>query len=100
MVQILDREFDVDKLNKSHPSFDREAFNDYRKFLISIPEVEVINMPIEHAYARIKFIGQEEQQDYLRKAGYIPVKDRPHSQTQPTPRNGGPTKIYKNWTND
>lgn len=101
LIKILAREFDTEKINPTHPSFDKCAYEDYKAFLLSIPETDVVKMPIEYAYARIKLIGQKEQAEYLRSVGYIPDRERLREQSPITSnRISKPTKIFKHWNHD
>lgn len=92
-------EFDEKAIQPKHEKFDHEVFNAYRDYLLSIPDTELMTLPTKYQYDRIRFIGQREQADYLKKSGYVPLNQREHSE-QPRAGNGKPTKMYKNWMND
>lgn len=99
IVNILGREFDEEKVTPRNKAFDKNEFESYRDFLLAVPETEVIKMPIKHAYARVRFIGQNEQKKLLLEAGFIPYTQRPTQEPQRA-GNNRPSRVYKNWTND
>jgi len=93
------KHFDDNKIKEGHKEFDQKVFNEWRDYLLSIPETETMILPIQYIYARSRFIGQRDQTAYLEKAGYVPESQRaPHE--QPRTGNGKPTRMYKNWHGD
>ncbi len=98
-INILGREFDEEKITPKHKMFDAEHYKDYRQFLLNTPETELTKMPIKHAYERMRFIGQEEQSDYLKSVGYVPPNQRPQKEA-PKSSTGKPVRVYKIWNND
>lgn len=95
------REFDYSKLKPGGRDFDKLLFSEYRAYLIGIPETMVLSLSVQDAYARMKFLSMVEQEEHLKKSGYVPNSQREEVQAPKTSdRNGRPTKIYKSWTND
>lgn len=94
----MNREFDEEKIHQSSKNFDKNHANDYESFLLSIPEIQVINIPICHAYKRVKLMNMRDQAAYLQKIGYVPLSHR----VNPEPRKESTTgyKAYKSWGGD
>ena len=97
------REFDENAIKPKHKDFNQMIFNDYIDYLVSIPDSDIMILPPQYMFDRMRFIGMKEQPENLRKQGYVPPKER---DTFASPKgsdrsgNGKPTRIYKNWTND
>ncbi len=79
------KEFDKNKVNPVHRDFDKAVYEEFRKYLLSIPEEKTLILPTEYIYLRNRFIGQLEQPELLRKAGYNPT---------PQGSNEVPLKVY------
>lgn len=96
------KEFEPNAISPKHKDFDQAIYNEYREYLLSIPDTETMRLPTQYIYERMRFIGQKEQAETLKKAGYVPPKERPQDESpiSSNKRNGGPTKVYKSWTND
>jgi len=95
------KQFDENKIKEGHKEFDKAVFNEWREYLLSIPETETMILPVQYIYARSRFIGQRDQKAYLEKAGYVPENQRIHKSEEPQrSASNRPTKIYKNWAHD
>lgn len=93
------KHFDDNKIKEGHKEFDQKVYDEWRAYLLSIPEKDTMILPVQYIYARSRFIGQRDQKAYLEKAGYVPESQRaPHE--QPRTGNGKPTRMYKNWHGD
>lgn len=93
------KHFDETKIKKGHKDFDQAVFDEYKAYLMGIPETETMILPPVYLLERNKFLNARDQKAWLLKQGYIPESQRaPQEQTRSS--NGKPTKIYKNWTND
>lgn len=92
------KEFDEKKIKVGGRDFDPVVHNEWRNYLLSIPETEVMILPPIYAYERMRFIAAKEQPELLRKAGYNPT---PQGQNNESSRcHSGPAKVYKNWMTD
>ncbi|HHT9109560.1 MAG TPA: hypothetical protein ACFYDZ_00205 [Candidatus Brocadiaceae bacterium] len=89
------REFDEKEINPNNRYFKPEVYAQYRAYLLSIPEEDVLILPAVYAYDRSRFISAKEQPEMLRKAGYIPTPQGNNFDS--TRASGGPKKDYKNW---
>lgn len=95
------KEFDENKIKKGGRDFDQAVFDEYKAYLMSIPETETMILPPAYLMERNKFLNMRDQAEYLRKAGYVPPNARPNDESPKTSnRNSGPTKVYKNWAHD
>lgn len=95
------KEFDENKIKKGSRDFDQKVFDEYKAYLMSIPETETMVLPPAYLMERNKFLNMRDQAEYLRKAGYVPPNARPHDESpKSSNRNSGPTKVYKNWAHD
>jgi len=95
------KEFDANKIKRGHKEFDQKVFDEYREYLMAIPETETMILPPVYLMERNKFLNMRDQAEYLRKAGYVPPNARPHDESpKSSNRNSGPTKVYKNWAHD
>jgi ribosomal protein S4 len=91
------KEFDENKIKKGGREFDQAVYNEWRDYLISIPEEQTMILPVKYLYERNRFLNMLDQKKHLDKAGYVPESQRT-PQEQPRTGNGKPTKIYKNWS--
>jgi hypothetical protein len=92
------KEFDANKIDPRHREFDRAIFEDYKAYLMSIPETETMTLPPVYVLDRNKFLNMQEQPEYLRKAGYIPPSQRaPNESPKSSDRNKGSNTAYKSW---
>ncbi len=92
------KEFDENKIKTGGREFDKEVYNQWKDYLLSIPETETMILPTKYAHARMKFISAKEQPGLLRKAGYNPnpqVKEKVDSRVS-----NGPSRMYKNYSGD
>jgi len=96
------REFEENKIKLGHKEFDQAIYDEYRDYLLSIPENETMILPVHYLYQRVRFIGMKEQAQNLKKLGYVPINEREESQSpKASDRRGtGPSKVYKTWMND
>lgn len=91
-------EFPKDKISIGGRNFDKYVFEEYRRYLMSIPETLVLSLSVSYAYARMKFLAELEVAAHLKKCGYNPT---PQGQDKEPPRRSGePQKVYKNWSGD
>ena len=92
------REFDAKAINPKSKSFDKKIFDEYKDYLLGIPENKTMILPIAYMYDRTRFINLIEQHEFLREKGYNPT---PQGNAFEAPkRNNGPTRIYKNFMAD
>lgn len=95
------KEFDENKVSPGHKDFDEALYEEFKAYLLGIPDNEAMILPVNYLYQRSRLIGQRDQAEYLKKAGYVPPKDRPMDESPITSdRKGRPTKVYKTWMND
>jgi len=85
-------EFDKKKISKGG-----EKYDEYCKYLLSVPDHMVLGLPHAYAYDRQRLLNAKDTASHLRQAGYVPSEQR---DAQNRPDKGRPTKIYKAWTND
>ncbi|QHJ76061.1 MAG: hypothetical protein [Bacteriophage sp.] len=93
------KEFDENKIKLGGRDFDQVVYNEYRDYLMSIPEEKTMILPVKYLYERNRFLNMKNQKEILEKAGYVPESQRT-PQEQMRTGNGKPTKIYKNWQGD
>lgn len=93
------KHFDENKIKQGHKDFDQAIFNEYRDYLMGIPETETMILPPAYLMQRNKFLNMRDQKEWLLKQGYVPENQRAPSE-QPRSGNGKPTRIYKNWQGD
>lgn len=92
------KHFDENKIKKGHREFDKAVFDEYRSYLLSVPEIETMTLPVSYAYARMRFLSQIDGSIHLKECGYNPT---PQGQGKESPRRSGePQKVYKNWNGD
>lgn len=89
------KEFDENKLKVGGREYDETIYNEYRTYLISIPEKETMILPIKYLYDRNRFLSKQEVAELLHKSGYNPDVQR--TTQQENRRNNKPTSMYKNW---
>ena len=97
------RQFDDNKVKKGHKEFDQAIFNEYREYLMSIPETETMILPPVYLMERNKFLNMIDQSEWLKKQGYVPPRERQgfaSHKTSDKKSGRGPQPIYKNWMND
>lgn len=95
------KEFDSKKINPLHTSFDKELYEEFRKYLLSIHDKDTMILPAHYIYQRMRFIGEKEQRENLRKSGYVPHAQREDFQsTKNSDRGKSHAKSYKMWIND
>lgn len=94
-------QFDSSKLNPVSRSFDKLLYDEYRMYLLGIPENRVLSLSVQDAYARMRFISMIEQETHLKKAGYVPENQRIHKEQDTQRSNSGkPERLYKSWSHD
>lgn len=94
------KEFDHSKIKKGSRNFDQLLFSEYKDYLINVPENLVLTIPVQDAYARLKFLSMIDQHEQLKNLGYIPPNEREGFKSlKASDRNSKPTKIYKTWNN-
>lgn len=93
------KEFDANKIKKGHREFDQAVFDEYREYLMGIPETETMILPPTYLMARNKFLNMRDQKSWLLKEGYVPENQRA-PQEQMRTGSGKPIKMYKNWQGD
>jgi len=95
------KHFDENKIKKGHREFDQAVFDEYKAYLMSIPETETMILPPVYLMERNRFLNMRDQAEFLKKAGYVPTKDRLHEESLKTSnKNNGPQKVYKSWAHD
>lgn len=72
---ITHREFEANKINQHHVDFDQQVFDDYRNYLLSIADKDVMLLPTSYMYQRMRFLNQQEA-----------IENMMHKST-PTPNN-------------
>lgn len=92
------KEFDEVAITTSNRDFYPAVYKEFCEYLLSIPETETMRLPPTYAYRRMKLISAKEQPEFLRKAGYNP--NPPPKGNDPSRRQNGPSKMYKNYTGD
>lgn len=95
------KEFDANKIKPGNRDFDKAVFEEYRAYLMSIPETETMILPPVYLMERNRFLNARDQAEYFRKSGYVPDSERSPSESLKTSnKNSKPTKVYKTWMND
>lgn len=92
------KQFEEEAISPSNNSFDQKVYEEFREYLMSIPETETMILPPTYALRRSKFLAEREQADYLRKAGYNP--NQVVHNTEPPRRHNGPTRVYQAYPGD
>ena len=82
-----------------NPQFDQAVYDEYKAYLMGIPETETMILPPAYLLQRNKFLNMRDQKAWLLKQGYVPDNERAPSE-QPRSGNGKPTRVYKNWHGD
>jgi len=88
------REFDESKISPSHRDFDKNVYDEFREYLLSIPETDTMILPPNYAHRRMRFLAMKEQSSIPRS---------PNPQGSCSSSNKGtrePFKVYKNYTGD
>lgn len=93
------KHFDETKIKQGHKDFDQAVFDEYKEYLMGIPETETMILPPVYLMARNKFLNMRDQKAWLLKQGYVEEKNRT-PQEQGRTGNGKPTRMYKNWHGD
>ena len=93
------KHFDETKIKQGHKDFDQAVFDEYKEYLMGIPETETMILPPIYLLARNRFLNMRDQKAWLLKQGYIEEKNRT-PQEQGRTGNGKPTRMYKNWHGD
>jgi hypothetical protein len=95
------KHFDENKIKKGHREFDQAVFDEYKAYLMSIPETETMILPPFYLMDRNKFLNMRDQSEWLRQQGYVPPNQREgFAKSYDKQENGKPTKFYKSWTNE
>ena len=93
------KHFDETKIKQGHKDFDQAVFDEYKEYLMGIPETETMILPPIYLLARNRLLNMRDQKAWLLKQGYIEEKNRT-PQEQGRTGNGKPTRMYKNWHGD
>lgn len=95
------KQFDVNKIKKGHIEFDQSVFDEYKAYLMAIPETETMILPPIYLMDRNKFLNMRDQAEWLKRAGYVPPNQRECDESLKN-RDGSKrgTKAYKTWVND
>lgn len=91
------KEFDAKKINPIHDDFDPILYEEFKCYLLSIEDNDIMILPPHYIYQRMKFIAQREQPQYLKTVGYVGPSQR---DLRAYDRNKGPTHVSKQWMND
>ena len=92
------RHFDENAINPHNKNFDKEVYEEFKNYLLSIPEEKTLILPINYIYQRTSFITKKEVPYFLRQVGFNPS---PKGQNSESPRwSNGPIKVYKNWADN
>lgn len=94
------KHYDENKIKQGHKDFDKAVFDEYREYLMAIPETESMILPPVYLMARNKFLNMRDQQAWLLKQGYVPENQRIHKEEPQRSNAGKPVKMYKNWAHD
>ncbi|HZY36252.1 MAG TPA: hypothetical protein VFE53_06365 [Mucilaginibacter sp.] len=96
------RHFDEELINPHNKKFDKTVYEDFKNYLLSIPEEKTLILPVKYIYQRTRFLTQQEAPDFLRQSGYNPNgNENERGKNSASPRGfNGPQKAYKNWTVD
>lgn len=94
------KQFEENKIKRSHKEFDQKVFDEWRNYLLSIPEHQTMILPATYLYERNRFIGMQKREEELRRVGYVPENQRVHKEEPQRSNAGRPTKMYKNWNHD
>lgn len=92
------KEFEKSKIKKCSRNFDQAIHDEYREYLLSIPEEKTMILPSTYLYDRNRFINAIEQPLLLKKMGY-----NPNPQGNAFEGRSGanrPEKVYKSWVVD
>lgn len=91
------RVFDEKKLNPLSKSFDRFEFDEYRRYLLSVSDSDILGLPPSYVYDRAKFLSLREQPELLRRAGYRQASEEEEVASK---RKYEPSRPYKQWNQD
>lgn len=89
------REFDEAAISQTNRAFDQKTYDEFREYLLSIPEEMTSLLPATWSLKRMKFLAAKEQPEYLRKAGFNPNPQVNNS--EPPRRTGGPSRVYRDF---
>ena len=85
------------------PEFDEKdiqegslGYDGYCRYLLSIPDHMVLNIPPKHAYRRQRLLNRAKTAEHLRESGYVRPEYR-EPFVDPRKTNGKPNVIYKDW---
>jgi len=87
------KEFDHSKLKPNTREFDKKLYDEYKSYLIGIPQTQILSLTPQDTYARMKFLAMNEQPENLRQRGFIPHAQRVNTDTPKS-------KSYRAWNND
>ncbi len=94
------KHFDENKIKQGHKDFDQAVFDEYKEYLMGIPETETMILPPVYLLARNKFLNMRDQKAWLLKEGYVPENQREKKDEPQRSNAGKPVKMYKNWAHD
>ena len=89
---------DIPEFDKSKISKGGEQYDEYCKYLLSVPDNRVLSLPPIYAYDRQRLLNANNTARHLREAGYTPTANRPNVEKRSNA--AAPVKIYKAWMND
>lgn len=91
-------EYAEEKINPTSRFFDKEVYESYKSYILSVPEEHVLGLPVKYAYDRTRFLTNIEAQGLTKDS--TRYSDSTHSEKTKSRYSDGPTKIYKNWGSD
>jgi hypothetical protein len=98
----LYREFDANQVNPNPRDFDKTVYEQYRSYLISIPETETLKLPTLYGYHRLRFLASIElSKSCRRKDNNASVDANPQGMNNSSPVHVNEAlKVYRNYTGD
>jgi hypothetical protein len=92
------KEFDEKAITPGGMMFDQQIYDEFKAYLLSIPEEMTVILPPRYAYRRSRFVSTIEQPELMRKAGYNP-NPQGKEEVQRSGQNK-PFRPYKNYQDD
>lgn len=84
------RHFDEALISPTRNTFDPKVYEEFKKYILSIPDNKTMILPTNYIYRRMRFIAQREQSELLRQFGFNSNGKEDIS---------GNNKKYKTWNN-
>lgn len=91
------RHYDEDKIKLGSKEFDQAVYEDYKAYLIGVPETETTKLPPKYLHQRNRFLNMQDQKSWLLDKGYIPEEQRCKRKDDFGSKNSRP---YKSWNHD